>query len=119
MRIVDHEESIDNGDTLSVSLKIENKRVAPFYFEWPLVFYLIDSEGTIKLQQTLDVDIRKWLPGIHTIIANILIPFDVSSNTYNIKLAINEPETDAPGVMFANTGKDEQGRYLVSRLKVN
>ncbi|MCK4321923.1 hypothetical protein KAX08_05360, partial [candidate division WOR-3 bacterium] len=93
--------------------------VAPFYFDWPLVLYLIGSKGKVVFKQNLNVDIRNWLPGIHAVSFNIFIPSDISPNIYEIKLAIHDPVKDAPGVMFANTGQDEGGRYLVSRLKID
>lgn len=116
---VSHEEEINKGDTLKITIELENKGVAPFYFEWPLVFYLIDSEENVALQQDLNLDIRNWLPGTHAVSFNIFIPSDISPNIYEIKLAIHDPVKNAPGVMFANTGQDEEGRYLVSRLKIN
>ncbi|MCK4572481.1 hypothetical protein KAT89_06150, partial [candidate division WOR-3 bacterium] len=73
----------------------------------------------VALQQDLNLDIRNWLPGTHTVSFNIFIPSDISPNIYDVKLAIHDPIKDAPGVMFANTGQDEEGRYLVSRLKIN
>jgi len=119
LREVEHDKEIEKGDTLTITIQVENKGVAPFYFEWPLVFYLIDSDGDVALQQDLNLDIRNWLPGTHTVTTNVLIPSDVPPNTYNVKLAIHDPVKDAPGVMFANTGQDKEGRYLVSRLKIN
>jgi len=118
LRKVDHESSIEKGNNLAVQIQVENKGVAPFYFEWPLVFYLIDSEGKVALQKKLDVDIREWLPGTVRCDASVYILDDLSPGLYDVKLAIHDPDTGAPGVMFANTGRDEKGRYLVSRLKV-
>jgi hypothetical protein len=119
LREVEHDKGIEKGDTFKITIRVENKGVAPFYFEWPLVFYLIDPEGNVALQQDLNLDIRNWVPGTHTVTTNVLIPSDVPPNTYDVKLAIHDPVKDAPGLMFANEGKDEEGRYLVSRLKIN
>jgi hypothetical protein len=116
---VSHDEEINKGDTLKITIQVENKGVAPFYFNWPLVLYLINFEGNIALQQDLNVDIRQWLPGTHIVSVDFIIPSNISPNIYEIKLAIHNPVKDAPGVMFANTGQDEEGRYLVSRLKIN
>jgi len=119
LKEVSHEKEIKKGDTLKITIELENKGVAPFYFEWPLVFYLIDSEENVALQQDLNLDIRNWLPGTHAVSFNIFIPSDISPNIYDVKLAIHDPVKDAPGVMFANTGQDKERRYLVSRLKID
>ena len=118
LKEVEHNKEIELGDTLTITINVENKGVAPFYFKWPLVFYLIDSDGNVALQQDLNVDIRNWLPGSHSVITNVPIPLKVPSKTYDVKLAIQDPFKDEPGVMFANTNRDEVGRYLVSRLKI-
>jgi len=119
LRKVDHEFNINKGENLAVKIQVENKGVAPFYFEWPLVFYLVDSSGTAVLQQELNIDIRKWLPGTETCDVSVHIPDNLPSGLYDVKLAIHDPDTGAPGVMFANTGRDEAGRYLVSHLQIN
>ena len=119
LRKVEHESSIEKGDNLAVHIEVENQGVAPFYFEWPLVFYLTDSSSTTALMQELDTDIRKWLPGTETFDVTVNIPEGLSSGLYDVKLAIHDPDTGSPGVMFANTGRDDKGRYLVSRLQIN
>jgi hypothetical protein len=119
LREVTREKEINKKDTLKITIKVENKGVAPFYFDWPLFLYLIDLEGNVALQQDLNIDIREWLPGIHILSSDIPIPSNISPDIYDIKLAILNPTKDKPGVMFANEGKDEQGRYLVGQLVIN
>jgi hypothetical protein len=119
LREVIHDKEINKKDTLKITIKVENKGVAPFYFDWPFFLYLIDLEGNVTLQQDLNIDIREWLPGIHILSADIPIPSNISPDTYDIKLAILNPIKDKPGVMFANTNRDLERRYLVSRLIIN
>lgn len=118
LREVEHNKEVEKGETLKLKIRVENKGVAPFYFDWPLVFYLIGEDGCVALKQNLNVDIRKWLPGTHAVNTDITIPINVSSDIYNVKLAIHDPNKDKPGVMFANTNQDEEGRYLVSQLNI-
>ena len=79
----------------------------------------MNSKCNVAFKQNLNIDIREWLPGTHTISTHVTIPNGLTSETYNVKLAIYDPLKDKPGVMFANTNRDEEGRYLVGRLKVN
>ncbi|MBN2367309.1 MAG: DUF4832 domain-containing protein [Calditrichaeota bacterium] len=111
--------SASRGANIEMKITVENKGVAPFYYSWPLVGYLIAADGSVIHQQELAVDIRQWLPGEITSDVNISVPVNISSGTCDIKLAIHDPNTNKPGVMFANTNRDEEGRYLVSRLKIN
>jgi hypothetical protein len=119
LRNVTHSQSIDSNSDLSVTITVENKGVAPFYYDWPLAFSLITQDGEVALEKQLDVDIKTWLPGIHTFTETVKIAEDLDSGQFEVKLAILDPDTGKPGVMFANTDRDEEGRYLVSRLTVN
>jgi hypothetical protein len=118
LRSVEHEKSVDKGTTQQIKIDIENKGVAPFYFDWPLVLFLIDESDNVALQSELDVDIRQWLPGSHSVNTSTAIPASIAAGDYEIKLAILDPMTNSPGVRFANTGRDVSGRYLVSRLEI-
>jgi hypothetical protein len=119
LRKVEHDQSISQNSDLSLSISVENKGVAPFYYDWPLAIYLISADGEVMLETELDVDIKSWLPGLHTFSESVNIPADIESGSYDVKLAILDPETGKPGVMFANTDKDDVGRYLVGKLTVD
>ncbi len=114
----DHQTSVGKDEPLAITLQVENKGVAPFYFHWPLVCYLISEDGSVALQQDLGVDIRLWLPGIHSENVSLNIPANIASGNYDVRLAIHDPRIGKPGVMFANTHRDTEGRYLVSRLTI-
>jgi len=119
LRQVTHAASSAAGQTLNLTIKLENKGVAPFYFQWPLVVYLTNSDGVVILQQATTVDIRTWQPGLHTNELAVPIPAEILPGLYEVKLAIHDPATNKPAIMFANTGNDGQLRYLVSRVQVN
>ena len=119
LRSFEHEKIVPRESTQEFTLDVENTGVAPFYFEWPLVLYLLDARGNVALQTNLNVDIRQWLPGNHTVGTSVAIPANIAAGLYDVRLAIVDAITDAPGVMFANAGRDSIGRYLVSRIKIN
>jgi hypothetical protein len=118
IRSVENQPAISKGESLKMTMTVENKGVAPFYFPWPVVVYLIDAKGAVHVQETTDVDIRQWLPGVHTVPWSVSLPTSLTLQQYDIKIAIHDPLTNSPGLLFANTGKDEQGRYLVSRVEI-
>ncbi len=116
LREINFQDSVSKLDTLNLTIKVENKGVAPFYFQWPLVFYLFDERQNIVLKQLLDFDIRSWLPGTATVSTKIVIPGQINPSKYDMRLAIHDPDSDQPAIMFANKGGDDQKRYLVGRL---
>jgi hypothetical protein len=118
LRKVDHVSTVQRGGNLSVQIQVENKGIAPFYFPWPLVFYLVSSADSAALETDTGVDIRGWFPGIHTETVTIPIPQEIEAEEYDVKLAIHDPQNDEPGVLFANTRRDNKDRYLVSRLTI-
>ncbi|GAB4362981.1 MAG: DUF4832 domain-containing protein [Calditrichia bacterium] len=118
LKEVENGAAVNRGEKLEITIQVENKGVAPFYFPWPLVVYLLDSAGEVSLQQDSGIDIRQWLPGSHTVSGKINIPAALAPGSYEIRLAIHDPASGKPGVLFANTGKDEEGRYRVGRVHV-
>ncbi|MCB0284709.1 MAG: DUF4832 domain-containing protein, partial [Calditrichaeota bacterium] len=119
LRDVDHVKSLNRGADLTVNISVENKGVAPFYYDWPLVIYLVSKDHQVVFQRNLSIDIKKWLPGTNNVSDTFEIPGSVETGDYNIYLAIVDPDTQEPGVMFANTNRDDQGKYLVSILSLN
>ena len=118
LRQVDIPETISAGEYMTIRFVIENKGVAPFYFNWPVVLDFVDDRDMVVFQERPGVNIRQWLPGIHAFDIRVRIPDDMADGIYDLKLAIHDPETDRPGILFANSGKDETGRYLAGRFQV-
>jgi len=118
LKRVDHASSIGRGEDLSVEVELENKGIAPFYFPWPLMLYFMDSNGNVAHEVELGVDIRDWLPGLHVEIVTVSVPENIEAQTYNIFLGIPDPDFALPGILFANSEGDEEGKYLVGRLEV-
>ncbi len=119
LREVSFEKNIHKGDTLKLAIKVENKGVAPFYFPWPVVIYFVASDGSVKWEQITDANITKWLPGLHIVAFDIPVSESLSSGIYDLKIAIPDPDFKITGILFANKGRDEFGRFLLGRLQVN
>lgn len=112
------EELVQPGSTVPVTMVWNNKGVAPFYYDWPLELSLINNNGSIVLKTALDEDIRSWLPGIRTINVSMVIPENLPEGTYNLCIAIIDPETNSPGIDLAITGKRSDGRYSIGNITV-
>ncbi len=118
LRRVDVPESAARGDSCSVNILVQNKGVAPFYFRWDLVLYLLDAAGNTVLEHVLDTDIRTWLPGLTESKDRFRIPPGIATATYDVKLGVIDPMFGRPGVRFANTGNDTEGRTWVNKITV-
>lgn len=118
LRNFDHPGSAASGSRWTATLEVENVGIAPFYYPWPLVLYLIDGDGTVAHQAALPTDIRTWLPGRHSVAIVLDLPPDLPSGGYDIRIAIHDADSDEPGVMFANSTGDADLRYRIGRLTV-
>lgn len=104
------------GKETTVGIELDNVGVAPFYYVWPLELSLIDSIGRIAYRTLLDTDIRSLTPGTHTIEQTLTPPSTLPTGTYTIAFAVLDPETGAPGVELAITGKRPDGRYPIGAV---
>ncbi len=111
-------EEVTAGSTFNFQLALKNRGAAPFYFEWPLVLYFVDSADTAQDEQILDIDIRTWLPGDVEESIEVAVPTQLTPGKYKLRLAIHDPLTDRPGIWFANEGRDDDGRYWLGELRV-
>jgi hypothetical protein len=119
LRKFEHPIEANKGEEVTFKITVENKGVAPFYFNWPLVIYFMDQDDQEIFTHTTSIDIRNWLPGERIDQETITIPTSLAAAEYNIKLAILDLDTNKPAIRFANTNRDIQGRYLVSKIKIN
>ena len=53
----------NTNSTTTVSLKITNRGVAPFYYNWPVEFSILDANGTAAATQKVDANLPSLLPG--------------------------------------------------------
>jgi hypothetical protein len=113
-----HEKEAAAGKILNISLVVNNRGVAPFYYNWPLELSLADGQGTIVAAVRTDIDIRKWLPGEHEASYALPIPDHLREGTYTVNAAILDPQSGKPGVEFANDGKRADGRYALGTVLI-
>ena len=96
-----------SDNALSVKLTLENRGVAPFYYDWKHVFALLDSEGKIVAATPGQGKLSGLLPGDKPRVWNETVRFkSVPSGTY--KLALRVPNRMAKGhpLKFANKTQD-------------
>ena len=118
LQTVSHQSQAEPGSSLDVSMKWQNKGVAPFYYKWPLELSLSDSNGNIVAKSTTSEDIRTWLPGSKSVAHGLNIPSSLAAGTYNLCVGILDPDTGLPGINLAISGKRPDGRYTLSQINV-
>ena len=84
------------GDTVSLSLTVENCGVAPIYKRLPLYVRLTGKADSVLLQT--ETDITRWMPGRSAEEIRLAIPEKMKLGTYEIELGIGGGET--PSVHF-------------------
>ncbi|UKS25794.1 DUF4832 domain-containing protein [Paenibacillus sp. HWE-109] len=113
-----HQAKVKRSEKLVVNTIMENKGVAPFYYNWPLEFSLADKDGKIVYKENAQVDIRRWLPGTQKSTASLNIPGTLPVGKYTLCVSILDPEKGSPGIDLAIQGKRADGRYTLGIVNV-
>jgi hypothetical protein len=100
------------GDApLQVALRIENRGVAPFYYDWPLELSVADSEGTIVASYESNWHINGILPtsaGEHPYIEWTYEnpSHELPAGSYHLLLHVINPMANGHALKFANSSQD-------------
>ena len=90
-------ETMQAGEKVTLTLKVENKGVAPIYNALPLTLRFKGENQTASIQT--DIDVRKWLPGEHTETIEIVVPTQLQAGNYQLQMRIGGE--DLPCVQLA------------------
>jgi len=94
---------LNPGEEISLELKISNVGSAPFYYNWPIQLMLMNLNRQIVWKETVDIDIRQWLPGeINTVFIKSTLPEYITTDNYVIAVSILDPSGYLPSLRFAN-----------------
>ena len=64
------------------------------------------------------MDVTDWLPGIHALNQDLMIPPEIKPGRYNLAVALLDPFTKEIAVKLAIEGLDALGWYVLSDLEV-
>lgn len=109
IRLVDFVNEASAGDTVNLTVFLENIGVAPIYHKYPMVIRL--RNGATVYDFETDADITKWLPGSHKWEGCIVLPEKIQKGTYCLEMGITDGNTK---VMFATDAPRNDGFTLVS-----
>ena len=102
------------GETLQMTLAIDNVGVAPIYRNIPLYIRLINDDGCYE--QETPLDIREWLPGKHENVFSFNIPICATPGHYRIEVAIGGKND--PKVYFATNAERKDNYYKLSEIVI-
>ncbi|MBN2289939.1 MAG: DUF4832 domain-containing protein [Candidatus Glassbacteria bacterium] len=119
LRKLKHPSFAEAGDTLSCELLWENRGVAPCYLSHPLAYELRPAAGdTSWVVEDPRADITGWLPGEFEIHSGVVLPEEIPPGEYELGLALLDPADRKPRIRLAVEGRDTDGWYRLSRLRV-
>ncbi|MBU4446606.1 DUF4832 domain-containing protein, partial [bacterium] len=106
---------------LSIEQNWINVGIAPCYENYNLVFFLIDNKGKVMLEKVYKPDpiVSKWLPDKNIELVSILnIPQYLPDGKYSLKIAIRDSTDPSLQIELGIDGRDQEGRYTLSILKL-
>ena len=83
--------------------------------------YLLATRLTGKAKSMiLDTDARltQWLPGTHTVVAELTLPPEAERGDYELSIGLLNPHFRKPQIKLAIEGRDADGWYPLSRVSV-
>lgn len=108
-------EAANAGDLVSMILAVENVGVAPVYADMPLAVRFVSKDYIFETYEN-KTDVKRWLPGKHTVPLRALLPKDMKPGEYDIEIALISPH--APVVYLATNAERDDGYYKLGKITV-
>ena len=116
LRRLEHPAEARAGSMLPVKMWWQNTGSSPAYHEYPLAMEF--RSKTAGASVTLPVDVRKWLPGDSVYEGSVYLDASLPPGEYAVRVAMLDPLTRKPLIRLAMEGRQEDGWYQVSEIKV-
>jgi hypothetical protein len=101
---------------LPIDMEIENTGVAPVYKNYISAIKLTGGRASVIM--SLGASPRQWLPGIHQVQEDLLLPDSLGTGSYTVSFGILEPSNYLPVIRLANTGTDPEGWYPLGIMEI-
>ncbi len=100
------------GDTLSLSLSIQNTGVAPFYYDWPIELVALDDDRRQILAKKTNWKLSMILPE-NPIRWNAVIELPGKSDQATLAIRVINPMPGGKPLRFANESQSQDGLLLI------
>ncbi|MEK7676489.1 MAG: DUF4832 domain-containing protein [Verrucomicrobiota bacterium] len=118
LRELTHEKTVKRGAALDLKMKWANVGVGKLYHSFVLRFFLLDGEGQPAFAADAKADLRDWLPGEHGLTESLPVPATLKAGEYTLALALVDPSDRRRPLRLAMDAPEKEGRYAVSRVKI-
>ncbi|OAX48103.1 DUF4832 domain-containing protein [Paenibacillus sp. AD87] len=99
--------SDSSASSLQVNVKLQNKGVAPFYYNWEVEFGVLNSSDTwVKSLGTKSWNLKSILPGDTDYSFSYSANHNLPAGDYRLVMRIVNPLTGGKTIRFANTRQD-------------
>ena len=95
-----------SDNAYKVTITIDNNGIAPFYYDWPVQFALIDTSNVIVKTYDTDWALTKLLPSSEKELSTNLNLSDVISGSYILGMTVKNPLSNGKVLKFANKAQD-------------
>ncbi|MCX7943066.1 MAG: DUF4832 domain-containing protein [Deltaproteobacteria bacterium] len=126
LKNLQYPEFLSRGNTNLLSVELENKGVAPPYFDYSFYVKLQKVSGNLIIRWTSDklFTVKGFLPGTMSRPIQLEIPKDIPEGEYELFISIRDPEQkyEHPNLKFIRLAikdkPDGDGWYKVSKVLV-
>ncbi|MEK5645618.1 hypothetical protein BK138_30125 [Paenibacillus rhizosphaerae] len=110
-----------SASSLQVGVKLQNKGVAPFYYNWPVEFGVLNaSDVWVKSLGTADWNLTSVLPGGTDYAFSFSANHNLAPGDYKLVMRVVNPLAGGKTLRFANTRQDanKDGWLTLSGFRV-
>ena len=118
LRELAHSQSVKAGVALGLAMQWANVGVGKLYRPCVLRLSLLDATGNVACTADAKADPRNWLPGEFELKETFALPANLKPGEYKLALAIVDPAGQRPPFRLAIETPESDGRYIVSRVRV-
>ena len=110
----------EKGDSLlEVTLEIENRGVAPFYYDWPGFLGLLSQEGKVAKTFPVECEWKGILPGRGPKILKGTVGMEgLQQGTYVLAFGVPNPMEGGHPLRFANKAQDQHAAEWLSLCQI-
>jgi hypothetical protein len=99
-------------EALRVSVRLENRGVAPFYYDWPIELGAVDSSGQLVSDWKTDWKITGILPAAAGVTPYTELSYTqpapgLAKGKYKLIMRVVNPLKNGKALKFANAGQDQ------------
>lgn len=119
LRQVVHEKRVKRGSPLNLQMHWANVGVGKLHHLYAIRLYLLDEARKLVLTAQAKADPREWLPGEYNISESLSIPAELEAGDYTLALALVDPGAQRRPWRLAIDAPEHEGRYEISKVKVD